>query len=60
MNNPPRIKLPDLTKLSMEELDRLHWEISEDAYQRTQPIRDESWKRIENKKKEQENLKKAS
>ena len=50
----------DLSKLSMEELERLHWEITEDAYQKTQPLRDEMWKRMQQKKEEEQNLKKAS
>ena len=49
----------DLSKLSMKELEQLHWEICEDAYQKTQPLRDEIWKRIQQKKKEEE-FKKAS
>ena len=49
----------DLLKLSMEELEKLHWEITNDAYKKTQPIRDEIARRIL-EKKEQEDLKKAS
>jgi len=47
---------PDLSQLSMEELDKLHWEITEEAYQKTKPIREEIHKRFQNK----DHLKKAS
>ena len=44
----------------MKELERLHWEITEEAYQMTQPIRDEIWKRIQEEKQKEQTLKKAS
>ena len=50
----------DLSNLSIDELEKLHWELTEEAYQVTKPLREEIWKRIQQKKQEQENLKKAS
>ena len=50
----------DLSKLTFDELERLTWEITEETYQITKPLREEIWKRIQKKKQEQENLKKAS
>lgn len=48
----------DLSKLTLDELEKSLWEITEETYQLTKPLRDEIYKRIQLKK--QENLKKAS
>lgn len=50
----------DLSRLSFEELNQLHWEITEEAYKKCQPIRDEIWKRIQEEKKREQNLQQAS
>lgn len=50
----------DLSKLTFEELEKLTWEITEEAYQITKPLREEIYRRLQQKKQEQENLKKAS
>lgn len=49
----------DLSKYSIEELEIMLWKITEDTYQKTKLLREETWKRIQ-QDKEQENLKKAS
>lgn len=49
----------DLSKLTFEELEKLTWEITEETYQITKPLREEIWKRIQQKEQGQ-NLKKAS
>lgn len=48
----------DLSKLTFKELEKLTWEITEETYQITKPLREEMYRRLEQKK--QENLKKAS
>ena len=54
-------KIPNLTKLTFEELGNLYGDIMNEAYFECRPIASEMEKRyLEDKKKEQENLKKAS
>lgn len=55
-----KINLPNLVDLTWDELTTLHWEIAEDMYQQTKPIREEIWKRMQEEKKKEEELKKAS
>ncbi len=56
-----KLILPDLTKLTLNELGNLLGEIMNKVYYQTAPLREEIGKRLqEEKKKEQENLKKAS
>ena len=54
-----KLKLPDLEKLTLDELKNLLGEIMNNIYYQTEPIREEIWKRFQ-KEKEQENLKKVS
>ena len=55
-------KLPDLTKLTFEELGNLYGDIMNEAYFECRPIAAEMEKRYleDKRKKEEQNLKKAS
>lgn len=55
-----KLILPNLTKLTLKELVNLLGEIMNNVYYQTEPLRREIGKRMQEEKKEKEDLKKAS